>query len=319
MTDETKPRIIEPSDNGLSFSLSSLSVSPSDPEALLHSWQTRKPRMKIPIPPPPLLRKRSGEVVKPVLKGNSRSQPTTPTKFVHFGASLEHIKLFKQGERPEVISNPSSDVEDSNSSDEENEPEVETKLRLSIRLPNFPPSIYARTMSDSRPVLVDKIDLSPDENDLRGLIKVQNLSYYKVITIRYTFNYWKSVDETNADYVDSLVRSDHGGIDRFKFRIDLSNRLNRILPNKQSMFFAVKYQVGDQIFWDSNDGMNYRVDFVFDRVKVNKRSPEDRPIGLKKEPNSPDDPTGVPSFRTEKFGSRYNFGPSLKDSFLLDD
>ncbi|KAK9696621.1 hypothetical protein K7432_012364 [Basidiobolus ranarum] len=73
--------------------------------------RSRKPILSIPIPPP-LVRKKSGEVVKSALKGRVRSMPTTPTKFVHFGAKLEHVKLFQKEQKPESISNPVSDDED---------------------------------------------------------------------------------------------------------------------------------------------------------------------------------------------------------------
>ncbi|ORX91366.1 hypothetical protein K493DRAFT_317304 [Basidiobolus meristosporus CBS 931.73] len=287
------------------------------------AFNSRKPVLTIPIPPPPLVRKKSGEVVKSALKGRTRSMPTTPTKFVHFGVKLEHVKLFQKEQKPESISNPVSDDEDDYSSDEDGE------YVLTIRLPNFPPPIFSRSIYNSKTISVDKILLSEDKQDLMGTVQIQNLSFRKVVAIRYTFDFWKTVEEVVADYKDSPVRPcpQFVGIDRFTFTINLENRITfSSLSPKKTMFFAVRYQVNNQEFWDNNDGMNYQVDLVYSKpyrfqawpfdLGTTKASvsPDTHEIAQPRNPlyafGSPETPSFL-SLHSKNLGSRYDFGVSL--------
>ena len=66
---------------------------------------------------PPLLRKKSGELVKPALRPATRrrpsSMPGTPTfsKAVHFNENMEQVRHFLQVDRPIAVSAGSSPVE----------------------------------------------------------------------------------------------------------------------------------------------------------------------------------------------------------------
>ncbi|ORX86163.1 hypothetical protein K493DRAFT_319845 [Basidiobolus meristosporus CBS 931.73] len=285
--------------------------------------KSKKPSLTIPIPSC-LVRKKSGEIVKSALKGRTRSMPTTPTKFVHFGAKLEQVKLFQKEQKPESISNPVSDDEDDCSSDED------TEYELTIRLPNFPPPIFSRSIYNSKTISVDKVFLSEDKRDLVGTLQVQNLAFRKVVAVRYTFDFWRTVEEVVADYKESPVKPcpQFVGIDRFSFAINLENRVS-FSPSspKKTMFFAVRYQVNNQEFWDNNDGMNYQVDLVYSKPYRFQAWPFD--IGKSAALISPDpgdfsSNASNPFFKigspeapvflnlsNNQFGSRYDFGISL--------
>ncbi|KAJ6780589.1 hypothetical protein PWT90_11276 [Aphanocladium album] len=66
---------------------------------------------------PQMVRKKSGELVRPALRGSSRrrplSMPGTPvfSKAVHFDSHLEHVRHFLQVDRPLAVSAGSSPVE----------------------------------------------------------------------------------------------------------------------------------------------------------------------------------------------------------------
>ncbi|KAK9764935.1 hypothetical protein K7432_007127 [Basidiobolus ranarum] len=286
--------------------------------------KSRKPTLTIPIPRT-LVRKKSGEVVKSALKGRVRSMPTTPTKFVHFGAKLEQVKLFQKEQKPESISNPVSDDEEGYSSDED------TEYELTTRLPNFPPPIFSRSIYNSKTISVDMIQLSEDKRDLVGTLQVQNLAFRKVVAVRYTFDFWRTVEEVVADFKESPVKPcpQFVGIDRFSFTINLENRVSFSPTSpKKTMFFAVRYQVNNQEYWDNNDGMNYQVDLVYSKPYRFQAWPFD--LGTANTIISPDsgriasantrnstfgfespEPPVLSNGHNNSFGARYDFGIAL--------
>ncbi|ODV91450.1 carbohydrate-binding module family 21 protein [Tortispora caseinolytica NRRL Y-17796] len=109
---------------------------------------------------PHIIRKKSGELVRPSLKSNSRpvSVPSTPTfpKNVHFDPTLVHVRHFLNSEKPNAVSADSSPVRekdeselwaDAPSMDDENyEAEEEDDFFTSPRFPRF-----RRTSATYRP------------------------------------------------------------------------------------------------------------------------------------------------------------------------
>jgi hypothetical protein len=219
---------------------------------------------------PPMLRKKSGELVRPALRPSSRrrpsSMPGTPTysKAVHFDSHLEHVRHFLQVDRPLAVSAGSSPVENYESegefpfgSDEASaRPRTSTTYLWEISLANFPPDLEARR---SQPVFVERVFLSSDNKNLVGNIAVQNLAFHKSVAVRYTLDYWKTTSEILADYNSDVRRKGtHENLDHFNFSIKLADQAN--LENK-TLFFCVRYNVNGQEFWDNNGSCNYQVDF----------------------------------------------------------
>jgi hypothetical protein len=218
---------------------------------------------------PPMLRKKSGELVRPALRPPSAklrlsSMPGTPTysKAVHFDSHLEHVRHFLQVDKPLAVSAGSSPVENyekemefpfgSNESGRSRQPPFEWEIRLS----NFPADVKQR---ESWPVRVEKVFLSSDNKNLVGAIAVQNLAFQKLVVARFTLDYWKTTSEVAADYNHDVRRRQNDGCDRFNFSIKLVDLAN--LENK-TMFFCIHYNVNGQDYWDNNNGMNYQVDFT---------------------------------------------------------
>jgi hypothetical protein len=219
---------------------------------------------------PPMVRKKSGELVRPALRPSSRrrpsSMPGTPTysKAVHFDSHLEHVRHFLQVDRPLAVSAGSSPVETYESenefpfgSDENAARSRQPTYEWEIRLANFP-NLDAEGRK-SQPVHVERVFLSSDNKNLVGSIAVQNLAFHKSVIARFTFDYWKTTSELVAEYNHDVRRTlQNDGLDRFTFSIKLADQVN--LENK-TLFFCVRYSVNGQDHWDSNNGYNYQVDF----------------------------------------------------------
>ncbi|ERF70413.1 hypothetical protein EPUS_05232 [Endocarpon pusillum Z07020] len=218
---------------------------------------------------PPMVRKKSGELVRPALRPASAkrrpsSMPGTPTysKAVHFDAHLEHVRHFLQVDKPLAVSAGSSPVETyeseiefpfgSEESGRSRGPSDEWEIRLS----NFPAESEERK---HLPVRVERIFLSLDNKNLIGVVAVQNLAFHKRVTARFTFDYWKTTSEVTADYNNDVRRKQvNDGCDRFNFTIKLTDQAN--LENK-TMFFCIRYDVNGQQYWDNNGSINYQVEF----------------------------------------------------------
>lgn len=218
---------------------------------------------------PSLIRKKSGELVRPALRASSTrrrpsSMPGTPTysKAVHFQeSSLEHVRHFLQVDRPIAVSAGSSPVDpydDENEfpfRDDESSPRS-PPFEWDIRLTNFPQVSVER---GALPVRTERVYLSPDTKILQGDVIVHNLAFHKLVVARFTLDYWKTTSEVVAEYNNDVRKKQAGhDCDLFTFRIKLEDQAN--LENK-TMFFCVKYSVNGQDYWDNNNSVNYQVDF----------------------------------------------------------
>ncbi|KAK6209894.1 hypothetical protein QIS74_11478 [Colletotrichum tabaci] len=218
---------------------------------------------------PPMVRKKSGELVRPALRPASArrrpsSMPGTPTfsKAVHFDSHLEHVRHFLQVDRPLAVSAGSSPVDNYDSDTEYPFPGDE---RRSARTPPYEWEIVTANhpvdtpIRKSLPVRLERVWLSPDQKNLLGSIAVANLAFQKSVTCRFTLDYWKTTSEVGAEYSHE-IRPQEGPVphDRFTFTIKLSDLAN--LETK-TLFFCIRYNVNGQEFWDSNNGINFQVDF----------------------------------------------------------
>jgi len=215
---------------------------------------------------PPMVRKKSGELVRPALRPLRRhsSMPGTPTfsKAVHFDSHLEHVRHFLQVDRPLAVSAGSSPADNYDSDTEypfkpAGKPEVRTPpYEWEIVVNNFPPETPLRK---SLAVRLERVWMSPDQKSLIGSVVVANLAFQKVVVCRFTFDYWKTTSEIVAEYHQEIrPRESETGHDRFQFCIKLSDIAN--LESK-TLFFCIRYNVNGQEYWDNNDHVNFQVDF----------------------------------------------------------
>jgi hypothetical protein len=214
---------------------------------------------------PQMVRKKSGELVRPALRGHRRpsSMPGTPvfSKAVHFDSHLEHVRHFLQVDRPLAVSAGSSPNENFDSDAEYPFPtdgrgHQNPPYEWELATPNFPhDSLIRKTM----PVRLEKVWLSNDHKSLLGSVAVANLAFHKSVVCRFTLDYWKTVSEVNAEYSHEIrPRESPQGHDRFTFTIKLSDMVD--LESK-TLFFCIRFMVNGQEYWDNNSSTNFQVDF----------------------------------------------------------
>ncbi|RAL13809.1 protein phosphatase regulator GAC1 [Aspergillus homomorphus CBS 101889] len=214
----------------------------------------------------PMVRKKSGELVRPALRPASArrrpsSMPGTPTfsKAVHFDAQLEHIRHFLQLDKPQAVSADTSPVDGYDTAGEfpfRPTPHDNTS-EWEITLNNFPTNASSRTHQRVR---LERLFLSPDKNTLIGVVAVANLAFHKHVAARFTLDHWKTVSEVTAEYNEHYRQSHgHDAYDRFSFNIKLNDQTNL---EKKTMFVCIRYNVEGQEYWDNNHHKNFQVNFL---------------------------------------------------------
>lgn len=217
---------------------------------------------------PQMVRKKSGELVRPALRPSSRrrpsSMPGTPifSKAVHFDSHLEHVRHFLQVDRPLAVSAGSSPADNYESDNEypfpgQGRPGTRSPpYEWEIQTCNFPHDTTARK---SYPVRLERVWLSTDQKTLLGSVAVANLAFHKSVTCRFTLDYWKTTSEIAAEYSHEIRPQETPlGQDRFTFSIKLADTAN--LASK-TLFFCIRYAVNGQEYWDNNASANFQVDF----------------------------------------------------------
>lgn len=215
---------------------------------------------------PLMVRKKSGELVRPALRGQRRpsSMPGTPTfsKAVHFDSHLEHVRHFLQVDRPLAVSANTSPA-DNYESDTEYPFEIEEKS--GTRSPQYEWELVVNSfpaetpLRKALPARLERVWMSPDQKSLIGSIAVANLAFQKSVVCRFTFDYWKTTSEVAAEFHHEIrPRESETGHDRFQFSIKLSDLAN--LETK-TLFFCIRYNVNGLEYWDNNDSVNFQVDF----------------------------------------------------------
>jgi protein phosphatase 1 regulatory subunit 3A/B/C/D/E len=89
------------------------------------------------------------------------------------------------------------------------------------------------------------------EQYLHGTLWVTNASYWKNVTVKYSFNRWVNTYEYEAQY--RFHSNDFRNIDQFEFNIDIPQDVDRI-------DFVLRYHVNGQEHWDNNGGKNYTIE-----------------------------------------------------------
>lgn len=261
---------------------------------------------------PQMVRKKSGELVRPALRPASRrrpsSMPGTPTfsKAVHFDSHLEHVRHFLQVDRPLAVSAGSSPVDNYESDNEYpfSQPARPPLFEWEIVMANVPFDTPARK---AQPVRLERVWLSNDQKCLIGSIAVANIAFHKLVVCRFTLDYWKTTSEVAAEYIGEIrpVETPHGQ-DRFNFTIKLSDLAN--LESK-TLYFCIRYDVNGQEHWDNNGGTNFQVDFRKKLVPRNGKKvigAASRPLGGLPKSNR------RPSLPAKKTAHTDEFGDSQK-------
>ncbi|KAH8427360.1 protein phosphatase regulator GAC1 [Aspergillus melleus] len=237
-----------------------------------------------PQPKHPMVRKKSGELVRPALRPASArrrpsSMPGTPTysKAVHFDSQLEHIRHFLQLDKPQAVSTGTSPVEDFEAQREfpfKKEGSSDgSSLEWRLHLSNFPKDTATRSQQRVR---LERLSLSSDKNTLVGVVAAANLTFEKHVASRFTFDQWNTVSEVHAEYDQGLNRNQkYDGFDRFTFNIKLNDQANL---ERKTMFICIRYSVKGCEYWDNNHSRNFQVNFLrVPKAKPSSNSPQSVP------------------------------------------
>lgn len=295
----------------------------SDDESYTDDDEPERSRRK-----PPMLRKKSGELVRPALRPSSArrrpsSMPGTPTfsKAVHFDSHLEHVRHFLQVDRPLAVSAGSSPVEAYESDTEF--PFSEDGVRgppfeWEIVTSNFPPETPIRL---ALPVRVERVFLSADNKTLVGSVAVANLAFNKYVVARFTLDYWKTTSEVVAEFNHDVRQPKRDGYDRFNFNIKLADQANL---EAKTMFFCVKYCVNGQEYWDNNNATNYQVDFrkkpKLQNGKKGMQSASSRPAQSLPRSNKKSPPAAAAASKPKKTPATFDdFAEGFDGKFKTDD
>jgi hypothetical protein len=268
---------------------------------------------------PPMVRKKSGELVRPALRSRRRpsSMPGTPTfsKNVHFDAQLEHIRHFLQLDKPLAVSANTSPVETYCEEHEYPFKRPQSGAEWEIKLPNFPSNPAIRKQ---QPVRLERVFLSPDHKNLVGVVSVANLAFQKHVVARFTVDYWKTVSEVTAEYNhDVRKRQAHDGFDRFDFSIKLSDITDL---GSKTLQVCIRYTVGGKEYWDNNDSMNYQIQFVkSEKTQTSEKDQQPTRDRARALPRSRNNPSTVARPRSMPPASFDDFGPSFDGSDRHDD
>ncbi|KAF8823763.1 hypothetical protein HHX47_DHR9000497 [Lentinula edodes] len=227
-------------------------------------------RKSAPVAPVIVVRKKSGQLVKPSLKsskstfksslnvtpgGFTKSEPATPTvpKAVKFDSRLEHVKLFLAEQRPLAVSRDGSPTDDTSGTESDFPSFIfgdrKNKV-LKMVVTNMPPSL-----NENADLVLEEMKLGLDEASIVGRVRVRNLSFQKWIAVRFTFDDWQTTSEVTAKHIESP----NSEFDVFGFLIRLSDLIARI--EEKTLVLAIRYNVNGREIWDNNFGRNYIAKF----------------------------------------------------------
>ncbi|XP_032054299.1 protein phosphatase 1 regulatory subunit 3D [Aythya fuligula] len=213
--------------------------------------------------------------LRPIIRRRARSLPTTPERRkraavqcqvprcqsrmnrVRFadalGLELTEVKVFQTGEDPSiplhVLSRLSINSDLWYSS-------LDVEFTMQCLVPDFQQPADCMDFSarlQEQQVCLERVTSS--DLGLSGTIQVCNVAFEKQVSVRYTFNQWKSLHEVAAHWHSSIPeKNGQGQVDVFTFFLPVPPFLLQLSSVVQ---FAARYQVNGQEYWDNNRGKNY--------------------------------------------------------------
>lgn len=212
--------------------------------------------------------------LRPIIRRRARSLPTSPERKraaircqvsgymnrmnrVRFadalGLELTEVKVFQSGEDPSiplhVLSRLSINSDLWYSS-------LDLEFTMQCLVPDFQQPADCIDFSSrlqKQQVCLERVTSS--DLGLRGTIHVRNIAFEKRVSVRYTFNQWKSLHELSAQWHSSIPeKSGQDQVDVFTFFLPVPPFLLQVCSVVQ---FAARYQVNGQEYWDNNRGKNY--------------------------------------------------------------
>jgi hypothetical protein len=142
--------------------------------------------------------------------------------------------------------------------------------KLNLVLLNWPSERPARRIIQ----MVSLENLSwENARSIKGRVLVCNLAFEKQVTIRVSFDFWKTWIDIDATYTES-PKGD--ALDLFTFELKPSDKIN---INSQCSL-AVRYQVNGREFWDNNNGNNFNLHWATSSCGDSKIGEQEEKIAI---------------------------------------
>ncbi|NXH19390.1 PPR3D phosphatase, partial [Bucco capensis] len=211
--------------------------------------------------------------LRPIMRRRARSLPASPERRkrpalqvpgclsrmnrVRFadalGLELTEVKVFQTGEDPSiplhVLSRLSINSDLWYSS-------LDLEFTMQCLVPDFQQPADCMDFSSrlqEQQVCLERVTSS--DLGLSGTIHVRNIAFEKQVSVRYTFNQWKSLHELGAHWHSSILeKNGQDQVDVFTFFLPVPPFLLQLCSVVE---FAARYQVNGQEYWDNNRGKNY--------------------------------------------------------------
>lgn len=214
-------------------------------------------------PTTPLIRKKSGQLVRPSLKSSSsysasrsashlgivspeplfpssKSEPGTPLtpKAVHFDENLAQVKFFLTEQKPLAVSREGSPVDtdegETSASGAENNEVKRFFGSVSLSNKKPPTKLLMHTnlplrstslLSSTANVTLESLLLAKGDKTILGSVLVRNIAFDKSVTARFSFDGWSTTSEVNARWKEGAgaTRGGRTEWDRFEFSIWLGD------------------------------------------------------------------------------------------------
>ncbi|KAL9557768.1 hypothetical protein MBANPS3_001238 [Mucor bainieri] len=132
-----------------------------------------------------------------------------------------------------------------------------TKANGSLSLPNWPLAIHPARRFISQMVSLESLVWNHSLQVVQGRVLVHNLAFEKKVTVRCSFDDWKTWADVDAYYKESALHAglsdvnNNNAFDRFVFELHVPN------VHAFSCSMAVRYQTLGQDYWDNNNGNNF--------------------------------------------------------------
>jgi hypothetical protein len=148
---------------------------------------------------------------------------------------------------------------------------IRSKWKCCFEQPGLNPNFY-QELQDKK-VRLEFVHVN--HNILDGTVRVINLAQFKRVTVRVTFNEWKSYIDVTAEHVKSL-NFNHVLTDQFKYSVELDKSMisqlleeNKCTNTTDEPIFRVQFAIcleafsdsqmlnGLETYWDNNDSKNF--------------------------------------------------------------
>lgn len=202
--------------------------------------------------------------------GGSKSTGSAPKKVVRFadalGLDLTSVRQIMNADEPPLV--PLSALRylkfdaGFSSSESVTSAQLVTALCFCFGSPGSSPDFTRRVQT--RKVLLESVSADDDARAIHGVVCVANIAFEKRVVVRWTLNGWMTHSDVEARYAGG---SGDAAVDRFAFKIHLPE----YFCEGSRMEFSIMYAAANETYWDSNNGVNYRVECYAKSVARDER------------------------------------------------